>query len=88
MNVGPSTAFGQAEVTACKRMSERVQDLFGVWPEHAGYGSANMLAWLVHERDIQPHIPVFATSVRRDGTFRCADFSYDIERNVYTCPKG
>jgi len=59
MDVEPSTAIRQAEVTACKRMIERVQDRFGVWPERlaadTGYGSAEMLAWLVHERDIHPH---------------------------------
>lgn len=47
-----------------------------------------MLAWLVHERDIHPHIPVFDKSLRRDGTFERADFSYDIERDAYTCPAG
>ena len=74
MDVEPSTAIRQAEVTACKRMIERVQDRFGVWPERlaadTGYGSAEMLAWLVHERDIHPHIPVFDKSARRDGTSR------------------
>ena len=92
MDVEASTAIRQAEVTACKRMIARTQDRFGVWPERlaadTGYGSAEMLAWLVHERDIQPHIPVFDKSVRRDGTFERTDFSYDIERDVYTCPAG
>jgi transposase len=92
MDVEASAAIRQAEVTACKRMIERVQDRFGVWPERlaadTGYGSAEMLAWLVHERDIQPHVPVFDKSVRRDGTFERADFSYDIERDLYTCPAG
>jgi transposase len=92
MDVEASTAVRQAEVTACKRMIARTQDRFGVWPERlaadTGYGSAEMLAWLVHERDIHPHIPVFDKSVRHDGTFERADFSYDIERDVYTCPAG
>jgi transposase len=48
MDVEASTAIRQAEVTACKRMIERVQDRFGVWPERlaadTGYGSAEMLA--------------------------------------------
>jgi len=87
MDVEASTAVRQAEVTACKRMIARTQDRFGVWPERlaadTGYGSAEMLAWLVHERDIHPHIPVFDKSVRHDGTFERADFSCDIERDLY-----
>ena len=30
-----------------------------VWQPDTGYGSAEMLAWLVDERAIEPHIPVF-----------------------------
>ncbi len=92
MDVEASTAVRQAEVTACKRMIARVQDRFGVWAERlaadTGYGSAEMLAWLVHERDIHPHIPVFDKSVRRDGTFERADFSYNHEDDSYVCPNG
>src|SRR5687767_9224427 len=73
MDVEATTAVRQAEMTAAKRMIERTQDRFGLWPERlaadAAYGSAEMLAWLVHERDIHPHIPVFDKSARSDGTF-------------------
>ena len=62
-------------------MIERTQERFGLWPERlaadTGYGSAENLAWLVHERGIEPHIPVFDKSERRDGTFDRADFIYD-----------
>ena len=92
MDVEATTAVRQAEVTAAKRMIARTQDRFGLWPERlvadAGYGSAEMLAWLVHERDIHPHIPVFDKSARSDGTFERADFAYDTRRDVYTCPGG
>ena len=92
MDVEPSTAIRQAEVTACKRMIERVQDRFGVWPERlaadTGYGSAEMLAWLVHERDIHPHIPVFDKSARRDGPLARADFRYDLGDDSYVCSAG
>ena len=52
------------------------------------YGSAEMLGWLVHERGIEPHIPVFDKSARTDGTFEREDFTYDREGDVYFCPAG
>jgi hypothetical protein len=73
-------------------MIERTQQCFGLWPERlaadAGYGSAENLAWLVHERGIEPHIPVFDKSQRTDGTFSRDDFAYDRERDCYICPAG
>lgn len=47
-----------------------------------------MLAWLVHERGIEPHIPVFDKSARTDGTFSRSDFAYDHARDLYACPAG
>ena len=41
-----------------------------------------------HERGIEPHIPVFDNSERRDGTFERTDFTYDHRRDLYTCPGG
>lgn len=90
MDVEATTAVRQAEVTAAKRMIERTQERFGTWPEKlvadASYGSAENLAWLVHDRGIEPHIPVFDKSARADGTFERADFSYDRRRDLYNCP--
>ena len=48
IDVEASTAVRQAEVTAAKRMIERVHDDLGLWPRKliadTGYGSAEMLA--------------------------------------------
>ncbi len=92
MDVEATTAVRQAEVTAAKTMIERTADRFGAWPEKligdTGYGSAEMLAWLVEEKAIEPHIPVFDKSRRKDGTFSRSDFTFDIERDVYVCPGG
>src|SRR5262245_942587 len=44
--------------------------------------------WRVHERGIEPHIPVFDNSERKDGTFERMDFTYDHRRDLYTCPRG
>ena len=37
----------------------------------------------MHERGIEPHIPVFDKSKRTDGTFSRDDFAYDRERDCY-----
>ena len=92
VDVEASRAIRQAEVGAARTMIERTEDRFGLYPERlaadSAYGSAAMLGWLVHERGIEPHIPVFDKSERRDGTFERADFPYDHKRDLYTCPAG
>ena len=92
MDVEPTTAVRQAEVTAAKTMIVRTAERFGIKPEllaaDTGYGSAEMLGWLVYEQGIEPHIPVFDKSERMDGTFSRADFAYDHESDTYVCPAG
>jgi Transposase DDE domain len=73
-------------------MIERAHDRFGLWPERlvadASYGSADNLAWLVHERGIEPQISVFDKCGRSDGTFSHSEFTYDHKRDLYICPGG
>jgi transposase len=92
VDVEASSAIRQAEVKAAKTMIDRVDKQFGLNPERlaadTAYGSGEMLAWLVHERGIEPHIPVFDKSKRTDGTFSRSEFTYDHERDVYVCPGG
>jgi transposase len=92
VDVEATTAVRQAEVTAAKRMLERAANNLGMWPRKliadTGYGSAEMLGWLVHEHGIEPHVPVFDKSRRQDGTFSRADFIYDRDRDLYRCPGG
>lgn len=92
VDVEATTAVRPAEVTAAKRMIERTHDRFGLWPEKlaadTGYGSAEMLAWLVHEKGIEPHVPVFDHSRRTDGTFSREQFRYDPKNDLYHCPGG
>jgi hypothetical protein len=77
-------------VLAAKRMVERSMEHFDLYPERligdTAYGSAEMLDWLVHDRGIEPHIPVYDKSQRRDGTFSRDDFSYDQASDTYRCP--
>ena len=92
VDVEATTSIRQAEVTAQRRMIERTQDRFGIWPERlvadTAYGSAANLAWLVEDRGIAPHIPVFDKSARHDGSFERADFIYDHDDDSYICPSG
>ena len=92
VDVEASTAVRPAEVTAARTMIERAHDRLGLWPERlaadSAYGSAETLNWLVHERGIEPHIPVIDKSAREDGTFSRADFTYDHAADLYHCPAG
>ena len=92
MDVEASRAIRQAEVGAAKTMIERTEECFDIKPKRlaadTAYGSGPNLNWLVKDKDIAPHIPVIDKSKRNDGTFSREDFTFDKERNVYTCPAG
>jgi hypothetical protein len=92
VDVEATTAIRQAEVTAAQKMIERTADRFGIEPARlaadTAYGSAEMLGWLVEDRGIEPHIPVFDKSRRTDGTFSRDDFRYDHDGDLYFCPAG
>ena len=92
VDVEATRAIRQAEVGASRTMIDRTEARFGLKPSYlaadSAYGSAHNLAWLVKERDIAPHIPVFDQSIRTDGTFSRSDFTWEPERDRYTCPAG
>jgi len=92
VDVEATTAIRQAETLAATRMVERSLDRFDLYPERligdSAYGSAEMLNWLVHDRGIEPHIPVYDKSQRSDGTFSRDDFTYDHASDTYRCPAG
>ena len=92
VDVEASRAIRPAEVGAARTMIERTEERFGMKPgQLAGdtaYGAAPMLAWLVKEKGIEPHIPVFDKSARKDGTLSRADFTFDADQNIYICPQG
>lgn len=92
MDVEASRAVRQAEVGAAKTMIERVEERFGIKPDSlaadTAYGSAATLNWLIHAKQIAPHIPVIDKSKREDGSLSRDDFTFDKDRNVYVCPQG
>lgn len=92
LDVEASRAIRQAEVGASRTMLDRTTERFGLKPQSlvadSAYGSAENLAWLVKQRGIAPHIPVFDKSNRTDGTLSRSDFAFDAEQDRYTCPEG
>ena len=92
MDVEGSGAICQAEVNVTHDMIERVEATYDIKPKRlaadTAYGSAPMLNWLVEHKDIEPHIPVFDKSARKDGTFERDDFTFDEGNDRYICPAG
>ncbi len=92
VDVEATTAIRQAEVTAAKRMLQRTEDRHGLSCERlaadTAYGSGPMLEWLVEEKGIEPHIPVFDKRERNNGTFSSSDFAYDPAADHFICPAG
>ena len=80
----PRARFGRLRVTTGKRMIERIEQRFALYPERlagdAAYGSGEMLGWLVHERGIEPHVPVFRSP--RDGASPLIDRGSAEEQDV------
>ena len=73
-------------------MIDRVEERFGIKPKRligdTAYGTAQMLAWMVEEKDIEPHVPVWEKGERDDGTFGRSDFVFEEPSNTLTCPGG
>ena len=92
MDVEATTAIRQAEVGATKTMLDRTAEQFEVAPSRlvadAGYGSAEMLGWLVDERGIEPHVKLMDKSERTDGALSRSDFAFDPEgKRLPAAPK-
>jgi transposase len=60
----------------------------GVAGGDTNYGAGSILGWLVQEKQIAPHVPVWDKSERDDGTFGRSDFTFDATNNHYQCPAG
>lgn len=92
VDVEATPANRAQEVASTKTMIERVKDRFDIETKRligdTAYGTAELLAWMVDEQGIEPHVPVWEKSGRTDGTFSRADFSYDEVSDSYTCPNG
>lgn len=92
LDVEATPANRTEEVASTKVMVDRVEERFGLAPERliadTAYGSAPMLGWMVDEKGIEPHVPVWDKTARKDGTFSSSDFEWNDEANEYRCPAG
>ena len=92
VDVEATPANRSEEVESTKRMIERVEATFALKPERLigdmAYGSAPMLAWLVEDKDIEPHVPVWDKTRRTDGSLSRSDFIRDEKADEYRCPQG
>lgn len=92
VDVEATPAYRTDEVNAAQTMIERVEERFDMKPQRlvadTAYGIGPLLGWLVEEKHIAPHVPVWDKSERQDGTFSRSDFIFDADHNRYQCPGG
>jgi transposase len=92
LDVEATPAHRSAEVDATKMMVDRVEERFDIKPDRligdTAYGTAPMLAWMVEEKGIKPHVPVWDKTQRDDDTLSSSDFEWNERANEYRCPQG
>ena len=92
LDVEATPAHRTNEVNATKVMVDRVEERFEIKPTHligdTAYGTAEMLGWMVDEKAIEPHVPVWDKAERKDGSLGRSDFRWEAEADEYRCPQG
>ncbi|MCW3110995.1 MAG: putative transposase [Segetibacter sp.] len=92
MDVEASLTNHASEVATTETMIERIEEVHGILPNKlmgdTAYGAAKNLNYLVTEKNIEPHIPVWDKSSRKDDTLCRDDFIFIEEDNQYLCPEG
>jgi transposase len=92
VDVEATAAHRTEETEATKVMIERVAERHEITPQRligdTAYGTGPMLEWMVQDKGIEPHVPVWEKTERNDGTFSVTDFRWDEQANEYRCPCG
>ncbi len=92
VDVEATSAHRTKEVDATRTMIDRVEKRFAIKPTRLigdmAYGAADLLGWMVNEKAIEPHIPVWDKTQRTDDTLSSSDFQWDEKKNEYRCPRG
>jgi hypothetical protein len=58
------------------------------WAGDTAYETGPMLEWMVQENGIEPHVPDWDKTERKDITFSSSDFAWDGQENEFRCPEG
>lgn len=92
VDVEATPAHRTQEVESTKAMIDRVEKRFGLKPHRlvgdTAYGTAEMLSWMVKDKQIAPHVPVWDKTERKDGSLSVGDFVWDGPSDEYRCPQG
>ncbi len=92
MDVEATPAYRTQEVDSTRTMIDRVEQRFRLKPQQlvgdTAYGTASMLAWIINDKAIEPHVPVWKKRARSDETFSNSDFQWFEQSNEYRCPAG
>jgi transposase len=92
VDVEATPAHKLDEINATKTMLNRVEERFDLKPHRligdTNYGTAEILGWMVNEKNIEPHVPVWDRTQRDDDTLSSGEFHWDEQANEYRCPEG
>jgi hypothetical protein len=92
VDVEATPAYRTQEVDSTRTTIARVEQRFHLKPQRlvgdTSYGSASMLAWMIDDKAIEPHVPVWENRTRSTGTFPNSDFQRLEQSNEYRCPTG
>jgi transposase len=92
VDVESTSAHRTKEVDATRTMIDRVERRFAIKPSRLigdmAYGSAELLNWMVNDKAIEPHVPTWDKTERKDGTISSSEFHWSEKNNEYRCPEG
>jgi transposase len=92
VDVEATSAHRIKEVDATRTMIDRVERRFAIKPSRLigdmAYGTADLLAWMINDKAIEPHVPVWGTTKRAEEVLPNSDFTWHPKADEYRCPEG
>lgn len=92
VDVEATPALRTDEVNSTRAMIDRVEERFDMKPTRlvgdTAYGAAEILGWMVDEKAIEPHVPVWDRTQRKDETLSSSEFRWNEQADEYLCPQG